>query len=36
MMKALLTLACAALLLSFAEARAGWAQLPREKEEAIL
>ena len=36
MMKTLVTLACAALLFTFAEARAGWAQLPREKEEAIL
>ena len=36
MMKTLVTLACVALLISFAEARDGWAQLPRVKEEAIL
>jgi hypothetical protein len=36
MMKTLVTLARAALPLSFAEVRAGSAQLPREKEEAIL
>src|SRR6185437_1909432 len=34
MMKTLVTLACTALLFTFAEARAGWVQLPREKEEA--
>jgi hypothetical protein len=36
MMKTLVTLACPALLFTFAEARAGRVQLPLEKEEAIL